>query len=69
MYLQYVHSRSSTPHLPTSVPPVASNSMPSSGSDPDPPENCGRRQPGLNYDRHHRRLSHFPYHDSQFLSQ
>ena len=53
-------SRSSTPNLPTSVPTLASNSISSSSS--DPPEICGttpkRRQPGLNYHRHHRHLSH-----------
>ena len=65
-------SHSSTPHLASSVPPVASNPIPPSSSDPEPPEDCGtttpkRRQSGLDYHRHHRRLSHVPRHDHDFF--
>ena len=63
-------SHSSTPHLPTSVPPAAANSIPSSSSDSDP-DACGtppkRRRSGLDYHRHHRRLSHIPHHDRDFF--
>jgi len=58
------------PHLP-SAPPAAANSIPSSSSDSDPPETCGnapkRRRNGLDYHRHHRRLSHVPGHDHDFF--
>jgi hypothetical protein len=61
---------SSTLHLPT-VLPSAAKSISSSSSDSDSPAGCGtapkRRQPGLDYHRHHhRRLSHVPRHDHDF---
>jgi hypothetical protein len=62
-----------TPQLPTSVSPAAANSTPSSTSDSDPPETCGttprRRQSGLDYRRHHRRLSHASRHDHDFFHE
>ena len=63
-------SHSSTPHLPTSVSPAAAKSISSSSSDSDP-ETCGttpkRRQLGLDYHRHHRRLSYVPRLDHDFF--
>ena len=63
-------SHSST-HLPTLVSPAAAKSISSSSSDSDPLETCGtapkRRQLGLDYHRHHRRLSHVPRHDHDFF--
>jgi hypothetical protein len=64
---------SSTPHLPSSAPPGASSPIPSSNSNSDP-VSCGtppkrRRNNGLDYHRHHRRLSHVPRHDDFFYDE
>jgi hypothetical protein len=72
-----IPSTVATPTIPASIPPpttalpAAAKSISSSNSDSDPPEACGtapkRRQLGLDYHRHHRRLSHVPRHDHDFF--
>ena len=64
---------SSTLHLPTVAPPAAAHS---SSSDPDSQGNCGSppKRRGLDYHRHHRRLSYVPalhnhdfFHDNYWI--